>query len=120
MNTHKEHTISHHRVGRGIRVDHLTVGANPDDASDQAAHQIPTEDIGLDTHAHRPNANDREFALTQQADIDLQVLDATAELSVLQAFDTHHLDTCGDDHVERIGHQIAPLQREVGDGHGHP
>ena len=114
LDADKEHPIDH-RGGAVEAVDHRAVGVQLDDAADQAGGDLPAEHVALERDADRGDVDDRELALQEQADIDLDAFDGAGEFEPGHALQAGDRRRQREHEVGRVVLDVAPGDADLGD-----
>ena len=114
LDADEEHAVDHWRGGVEA-VDHRGIGIELDDAADQPGVDLAAEHLALELDADRGDVDDRELALEQQADVDLDPFDGARELEPVHALQAGHRRRQSQHEVGRVVLDVAPGDADLGD-----
>ena len=86
-----------------VGCDHVAVCVELQDPADQLGVELAAEQGALHLDADRGDADDRELALLEQAEVDLDALDRAGERQPAEALDAGDARRQGQREVGRVG-----------------
>ena len=100
--------------GRRVeRVDHAVGRVELEDPADQLRRELAAEHVALDRDADRRDVDDRELAVEQLPDVDLDALDRARELQAGDPLDLLDRRRQRQREVGRVGLDVRPLDPDV-------